>query len=82
MSSEVLIGIIPGFDEPVSDGQGSSLVSAEVVEIEPGEPKSVLYVVHDRPLDRPLIRSLVRTHQFPKLLLPLLLLVVLKLRLK
>ena len=60
--SEILISIIPSFDESILDRVGSSLVCIEVVEVESSAAESVLDVVHDWSLDRLVVMPDVRAH--------------------
>lgn len=63
------LGVVPGLNESISDGQGSSLVSSEIVEVEAGSGERELNVVDDLLLDGLLVGLHVGTHEFPQFLL-------------
>lgn len=59
------LGIVPRLDKTISDSESSSLVGAEIVEVETSSSKGVLDVVDDLPLDRGLVALHVSGHQLP-----------------
>lgn len=66
------LSVVPGLEESVTNGEGGSLVSTKVVEVETGASKSVLDVVHDLLLDVLLAGGKVSAHELPHLFLTLL----------
>ena len=77
-----LLGIIPRLEESIPHGEGSCLISSEIVKVESGSGKGVLDVIGDLPLDTLGVRAHVGAHEGPHLLGTLLALVVSKFRLK
>ena len=65
----ILIGVIPSFNETISDRVRSGLICSKVIEIESCPSKSVLNMVHNGALDTSLIRANVRVHHTPEFLL-------------
>ena len=78
----ILLGVIPGFYQSISDSIRACLIGSEVVEVEPGPGEGVLNVVHNGPLQRLLVISQVGAHQLPHLLSALLVLVIFEFKLK
>ena len=56
------LGIVPRLDKTISDSESSSLVGAEIVEVETSSSKGVLDVVDDLPLDGGLVALHVSGH--------------------
>jgi len=63
------LGVIPLFDQSVTDGVCSRLVGSKVVEIETSACKCVLNVVYDRSLDWLFVVTDVWAHEFPDFIL-------------
>ena len=74
------VGVIPGLEEPVTNGICSCLVSAEVIEVKSSPGESILDMVHDLPLDRLDVTAKIGTHKLPHLLSASLVLVIFELR--
>ena len=77
-----LLGIVPGFNESISDCHRSSLIGTEIVEVESGSSEGVLNMIDDLSLNRLPVVSEIRFHQLPHLLISLLHVVIFELGLK
>jgi hypothetical protein len=76
----ILLSIIPGLNESISNGVGTGLICAEVVEIESSSSKGVFNMVNDLSLNRLSVVTKVGLHELPHLFSSLLGVIVLEFR--
>lgn len=82
LSLVILLCIVPGLKESISDSVGSSLIGSKIIEIESGSSQRILNMVHDLPLDGSPVSTEVRAHELPHLVSALLRAVIFELRLQ
>ena len=68
LNRDMLLSVIPGFNQPAPHGVCNGFIGRSVAEVEPVDPLGELQVLAELPLDGLLVGGNVGLHHFPELL--------------